>query len=93
MTKYYPKKSWTQNKDWIRWQKGVVHILNKTRDSVINFCFNTNTVNELHEKYNHQKSNKVLSKYSKCSRSVSENEFYNEMDRKDKIITTTWNYY
>lgn len=56
---------------------------------MINFYFNPNTVNELHEKYHHQKSNKVLSKYSKCSRSVSKNEFYNKRDRKDKIITTT----
>ena len=36
------------------------------------------TIVELYKKY-HQKLNKVISKYSKCSRSVAEIEDYNEM--------------
>ena len=54
---------------------------------MIYFYYNRNTVDELHEKYHHQKLNKVLSKYSKCSRSVGENEFYNKIQK----ITSTRN--
>ena len=68
----YKPKTETEYED----KKRVVSILNKVKNFVLDFYLNRETILKLSKKYKPQRLDKVLSKYSKYSKSVGEIEYY-----------------
>ena len=53
-------------------KKRVISILNIIRNNLLDYYLDSNTIVELHKKYQHNKMDNVLNKYSKDSSSIDQ---------------------